>query len=125
MAEKKKFDDPLDVLGRTTGSAQNPSSSKRTKTFDSPTERLSARQVAEVTQSKSLAGKYMRKTLTLPPEQIHYINKMAEQEDIGLLEFYRWLIDLGLQAYENGARPEVRSKTVRGEARKEHWSSQV
>ena len=121
MDEEKQYVDPVDALGKPKSRGQKQSG----KRFDSPADRLSASQVAEVTQNKSRAGRYMRKTLTLPPEQIHYISELADQEQIGLLEFYRWLIDVGLQAYEEGARPEVESKTVRGEAKKKHRTSQV
>ena len=51
------------------------------------------------------AGRYKRKTITLLPGQIQYIDQLAEKNGLGILAMYRWLVDLGLQAYEAGNRP--------------------
>lgn len=56
------------------------------------------------------AGQYTRKTITLKPEQIQYIAEIAEQNQVGILAMYRWLIDQGLESFEAGARPEPANK---------------
>lgn len=73
------------------------------------------------------AGQYIRENITLPEAQKHYIRDTVAK-DLGLsaLETYRWLIDLGLQAYEAGSRPEteVVMTLTRARTKKEHWTSQ-
>lgn len=95
----------------------------RKKSFPIPLDALSAREIDEATQNASRAGQYRRKTITLLPGQIDYLQAVAEKENVGLLALYRWLIDQGLQAYENGARPVVEQKIVRGEPQKGHPTS--
>ncbi|MCI0397499.1 MAG: hypothetical protein L0332_23630 [Chloroflexi bacterium] len=93
------------------------------KQFDSATQRLSRQSVRQATTPDSVqAGQYDRKTITLPPEQIAYIDRLRKAEGIGVLAFYRWLIDQGLQNYERGARPEPQDKAVH-DLRLGHWSS--
>jgi len=72
---------------------------------------------------KSMAGQYKRWTATLPPEQVEHIKKLARQNDMSALAFFRWMVDLALVRYEEGARPEVTERVVRGEAKLGHWSS--
>jgi hypothetical protein len=99
------------------------SSSAKRKPFDSATAGLNTSQVRSVTTPDSVkAGQYDRKTITLPPKQIRLIDQLRRKEGIGILAFYRWLIDQGLQAYERGARPQPTDKVVH-EVDLGHWSS--
>lgn len=112
---------PAAATGRASG--ERPSGG-RGKQFESPTDQLSRRDVQRASSSKAMAGQYQRKTITLPPEQVDYINDLARSEGIGLLEFYRWLIDTALMVYEDGYRPEIKAREIRSETQKGHWSSQ-
>jgi hypothetical protein len=91
--------------------------------FNSATEGLTRRTVRRATTSDSVrAGQYDRKTITLPPEQIAHIDKLRKIEGIGVLAFYRWLIDQGLQNYEDGIRPTPQDKAIH-DLQMRHWSS--
>jgi hypothetical protein len=93
------------------------------KSFDSPTSRLSKEVVRQTTRSAATrAGQYDRKTITLPPEQIAYIDQVRKEAGIGVLAFYRWLIDQGLQNYENGSRPNPEPDVIH-DLQMGHWSS--
>jgi hypothetical protein len=95
------------------------------KQFDSATERLSRDTVRQaITPGSVQAGQYDRKTITLPPQQIDYIDRLRKKEGVGVLAFYRWLIDQGLQNYEQGARPQPQDRAVH-DLQLEHWSSAV
>lgn len=66
----------------------------------------------------------VRKTIYLPQTQIDYIRSLAEANNMGVMEFYRWLVDNALLAYEAGTRPKIINKQIRNEAEVMHWSSQ-
>jgi hypothetical protein len=118
--------DPLSELenkSETSSSQEKRKPSSRRKQFDSATVGLNTSQVRSVTTPDSVkAGQYDRKTITLPPKQIRLIDQLRRKEGVGILAFYRWLIDQGLQAYERGARPQPADKVVH-EVNLEHWSS--
>lgn len=94
------------------------------KQFDSATSKLSRRTVRQTTASNATrAGQYDRKTITLLPNQIAYIDEIRREEGVGVLAFYRWLIDQGLQNYEAGARPQPADTPIH-DLHTGHWSSQ-
>lgn len=68
------------------------------------------------------AGDYVRQTITLLNEQKKLIKKLAGENRVSLLAFYRWLLDQGLQAYEAGERP-LPSDPVYSDVEMGHWSS--
>lgn len=68
------------------------------------------------------AGSYVRQTITILPKMRKLIKKLATENRVSLLAFYRWLLDLGLQAYEDGARPEPSEPTYTN-VKMGHWSS--
>lgn len=114
--------DPLSQLGE--GNKKKRTSSRNKKHFNSPTSRLSRKSVRKATTSKAKqAGQYDRKTITLLPEQIAYIAEIAEAEGVGILALYRWLIDQGLQNYENGAAPQP-TRQVNHDIQLKHWTSE-
>ena len=91
--------------------------------FDSPFDNLSASTAQRATESKSVrAGQYRRKTITLPPGQIELISQLATNSGIGILAFYRWLIDQGLKSYDDGNKPQIAPKPSH-DIKSEHWSS--
>jgi hypothetical protein len=72
------------------------------------------------------AGRYVRLTLTVRPEQWERIKEelpaalAAEIEEttgwpvqVSVLEVSRWLLDEGLKAYDAGERPEMRPLKVK------------
>lgn len=76
-------------------------------------------------KESSDAGDYKRKTLLLYPGVIDYVAKLARKEGLGLMAFWRWLIDQGLQNYEDGARPipEEEPQTVVHDVKLDHWTA--
>lgn len=68
------------------------------------------------------AGAYVRQTITVLSEQKKLIKKLAKENQVSLLAFYRWLLDQGLQAYEDGERP-LPSDPVYSDVEMGHWSS--
>ena len=93
------------------------------KQFDSATERLSRDTVRQaITPGSFQTGQYDRKTITLPPDD--HIDRLRKKEGVGVLAFYRWLIDQGLQNYEQGARPQPQDRAIH-DLQFGHWSSGV
>ncbi|MBK8989746.1 MAG: hypothetical protein IPM39_27420 [Chloroflexi bacterium] len=103
--------------------AQSQSARARSKSF---TEDLAvnARDIAVATGDKTMAGQYMRKQILVPPAQLQYIRRKAKELGVSQAELFRWLIDYGLAALDNGVKPEIEVVDVRGEAKKSHWTSQ-
>ena len=121
-----KFDSPLDKLKKI-AEEKKPLSTKPVddNRFENPLGDFSARDIAKATNDRSMAGQYKRKTISLPPEQVRFIKEIAQSERMGVLETYRWLIDIAIRHYEEGERPEVEAKTEKLTAKKTHWSSQL
>ena len=71
-----------------------------------------------------MAGQYKRKQILIPPAQLNYVRDKARELGLSQAALFRWLIDYGLNALDNGVTPEVEIVEVRGEARLSHWSSQ-
>ena len=101
--------------------------SKSTKSsetkFSDPFKNLPTTSALRATESQSVrAGQYRRKTITLPPAQIEYISQAAGKMGIGILAFYRWLIDQGLLVYDSGIEPELTPKPEHDLEVKHHTS---
>lgn len=103
--------------------------SGRSRVSDPTQSRLSRKSVETAVASdeakipKSMrAGDYVRQTITLLNEQKKLIKKLAGENRVSLLAFYRWLLDQGLQAYEAGERP-LPSDPVYSDVEMGHWSS--
>lgn len=95
----------------------------RSKSFMEPPP-ADARDIAIATGDKTMAGQYMRKQILIPPAQLEHIRRKARELRLSQAELFRWLIDYGLMALDQGIEPEIRVVDVRGEAQKSHWSSQ-
>lgn len=97
---------------------------KRSNRFDAPKANKTA--VRSVTnqppETQKQPGKkainYKRKTIELYVNQIDYIKRIAAQDHMGLMAMYRWLLDQGLQNYDEGIRPIPAKPTTKrvGEA---------
>ena len=121
---KKSFATPNDLVGSLDdlGSKQKKPSSK--KTFAEPPT-PNAHDIALATGDKSMAGQYKRKQILIPPAQLNYIRDKAKELGLSQAALFRWLVDYGLTAIDNGVELKVVTIEVRGEAQMTHWSSQV
>lgn len=100
---RKKFDLGIDA-SRTT-----PSPKKKKNLFDNPLEQTrSGRQKASKVAGRNTdAAGRVRKTIFLDPVTIDEIEAMAAEEGYGKMDFYEWLVLMGLQQFDSGVRPEV------------------
>ena len=124
-----KFEDPLKSLREMQQETEREPATRKGRAtrrpdFLDPLGAISAGEAARAVDSSSMAGQYKRVTYTLPPAQVAYIKELAQENGMSGLAFVRWLIDLALAEYEQGTRPEVETRVVRGEARMQHWTSQ-
>lgn len=119
---KKDFTQPDDLVSGLDDRAPTRPARGRGKTFtEAP--RADARDIALATGDKSMAGQYKRKQILIPPAQLEYIRSKAKELSVSQAELFRWLIDYGLTALDEGIEPEVEVVDVRGEAKKTHWTS--
>jgi len=102
------------------GEAPKPKKQKNERRFKSG---LDAAEAAELSSPKSMAGKRKRVQFFLPPEQHQYIIRCANQEGMGVMEFRSWLVDVALQAYDKGMRPEMDEVVTRKRAKLTHTTS--
>jgi hypothetical protein len=79
--------------------------------FDKTVSTASATAVKAAVGSKGATEK--RKTIYLAPEVQEYIQQTADDLGIGVMACYRFLLVLGLEAVQNGRRPEVVSVSSR------------
>ena len=119
---KKSFSSPNDLISGLDDLAPKKPAKTR-KTFTEQAGGPSARDIALVTGEKSMAGQYKRKQILIPPAQLNHIRDKAREVGLSQAALFRWLIDYGLNALDNGVMPEVEIVEVRGEARLSHWSS--
>jgi hypothetical protein len=105
---KKKFD-----LGISGEAAQQPPKKKK-DSFDNPLEQTqSGRQkAAKVAGRKTDAAGRIRKTIFLDPITIDEIENLAGSGGYGKMDFYEWLVLMGLQQFDEGVRPEVEGQPI-------------
>ena len=122
---KKRFTKPDDLVSGLDdrAPAQPRGARGRGKSFTEapPTD---ARDIALATGDKTMAGQYKRKQILIPPAQLEYVRRKARELRLSQAELFRWLIDYGLMAMDQGIEPEIEVVDVRGEAQKSHWTSQ-
>ena len=125
---KKSFSTPNDLVSSLDDLSsappkkkKEPSSSKR-KSFTQEPE-VNARDIALAVDDRTMAGQYKRKQILIPPAQLDYIRQKAKELGLSQAALFRWLIDYGLTALDDGVVPEVEVVEVRGEAQKTHWTS--
>ncbi len=127
---KKRFVQPDDLVSglddrasaRTHGAGRQPARARGKSFTELPT--ANARDIAVATGDKTMAGQYKRKQVLIPPAQLEYIRRKAREMRISQAELFRWLIDYGLTALDQGVVPEIEVVDVRGETQKSHWTSQ-
>lgn len=54
-----------------------------------------------------IAGNYIRKTFTWTEGQLDMIEEIATALGLSKFACARWLMDMGIQAYQEGQRPET------------------
>ncbi|MGB1252361.1 MAG: hypothetical protein ACPG8W_17205 [Candidatus Promineifilaceae bacterium] len=112
-----ELDDLLDGLGDMTPPKKKVTNERRFRSA------LDATEAATLSSPKSMAGKRKRVQFFLPPEQHQYILNCSQTEGMGVMEFRSWLIDVALQAYDNGLRPEMDTVVTRKRAKLTHTTS--
>lgn len=105
---RKKFE-----LGDPEGIPLSPPKKKK-ELFDNPLEQTrSGRQKAsKVAGRKTDALGRVRKTIYLDPTTLDDIEALVESEGYGKMDFFEWLILMGIQQFEKGVRPEIEDKPV-------------
>ena len=121
---KKSFATPNDLVSDLNDLSPQQKKPSSKKTFAEPPA-TSAYDIALATGDKSMAGQYKRKQILIPPAQLNYIRDKAKELGLSQAALFRWLVDYGLTAIDNGVKLKVVTIEVRGEAQMTHWSSQV
>ena len=121
---KKSFATPNDLVSGLDDLSPKQKKPSSKKTF-AELPATSAHDIALATGDKSMAGQYKRKQILIPPAQLNYVRDKAKELGLSQAALFRWLIDYGLTAIDNGVKLEVVTVEVRGEAQMTHWSSQI
>jgi transposase-like protein len=114
-----KFDNPLDAMASMPDSQDErrttPPRRKRARVGDfvNPLDDVSTADKARAVDSSLVAGQYIRRTFTFTPGQLARIKAIARELHISETGIARWLIDQGLDQWEQGVRPEVEERAVR------------
>lgn len=105
---RKKFDLGIDE------SRSAPPQKKKKALFDNPLEQTrSGRQKASKVAGRNTdAAGRIRKTIFLDPVTIDEIEAAAAEEGYGKMDFYEWLVLMGMQQFDKGIRPEVEGQPV-------------
>lgn len=105
---KKKFDLGIDEA------RPAPPPKKKKELFDNPLEQTrSGRQKASKVAGRNTdAAGRIRKTIFLDPLTIDEIEAVALEGGYSKMDFYEWLVLMGLQQFDSGIRPKVESQPV-------------
>jgi hypothetical protein len=105
---KKKFD--LGIADETRSHAPR----KKKGSFDNALEQTPSgrRKASKVAGRKTDASGRVRKTIFLDPVTIDEIEDLAAAEGYGKMDFYEWLMLMGLQQFDRGIRPEVEDEPI-------------
>ncbi|MCB0000261.1 MAG: hypothetical protein KDE56_31065 [Anaerolineales bacterium] len=105
---RKKFDLGVDE------SRSTPSPKNKKSLFHNPLEQtsLGRQKAAKVAGRNTDAAGRIRKTIFLDPITIDEIDRLAAEEGYGKMDFYEWLILMGLQQFDGGVRPTVEDNPV-------------
>lgn len=105
---RKKFDLGIDEARAT------PPPKKKKNLFDNPLEQTrSGRQKASKVAGRNTdAAGRVRKTIFLDPMTIDEIEAVAAEEGYGKMDFYEWLVLMGMEQFDKGVRPEVEGQPV-------------
>ena len=113
------FDDPLAIMSN--AREERPKKGKRP--YDEPLAQVGRKQAAKATAKDSLtAGQYIRRQFTFLPAQLDKLAEVAEELNLSQNAAARWLVDVGLEAYMSGERPDIEVVEVRAQPRLKDWS---
>ena len=123
-----KFDNPLEAMASMPDSEPEkearavPTKRKRARVgdFTNPLDSVATTDKARAVDSSLVAGQYIRRTFTFTPGQLARIKEIARELHISETGIARWLIDEGLEQWEQGVRPEVEERAVRLEPKLKH-----
>lgn len=91
-----------------------PARSAHGRKFDDGLEGATRRQAARASGRRSVArGQYVQLTFRLPEDAVARIGRMATDLGVTQEDLKRWLVWRGLQAWDDGERPEVDAEVVR------------
>lgn len=121
---KKSFSTPDDLVSALDDLSEQKPKQTRSKLF-SQMGGHSARDIALATGDRTMAGQYKRKQILIAPAQLEYVREKARELGLSQAALFRWLIDYGLSALDEGVTPEVEIVQVRGEAKLSHWTSKA
>jgi hypothetical protein len=98
-------------------------SPKRKAKYDEPLRQVDRRQAAKATAKDNMvAGQFVRRQFLFTPSQLDMIVRVAEELNLSQNAAARWLVDVGLEAYTNGERPDIEVVEVRAQPRLKDWS---
>lgn len=105
---RKKFN-----LGVSTDAPTSASKKKR-DLFENPLEQTQSgrKKASRITGRKTDAAGRVRKTIFLEPTSINEIEDLASQHGYSKMDFYEWLILMGLDQFLDGIRPEIEARSV-------------
>ena len=123
-----KSDNPLEAMASMTDSEPEertrttPPKRRRARVgdFGNPLDSVTTTDKARAVDSSLVAGQYIRRTFTFTPGQLARIKEIARELHISETGIARWLIDEGLEQWEQGVRPEVEERAVRLEPKLRH-----
>lgn len=95
-----------DLLNAVAGTAKKP---PKTDKYKSPLNDMGIFNTSKAADKKDgrKAGKYIRKTFTLSPQQIDAIEQLAQKLDTSGNDIARWMVDVALEAAANGKKPKL------------------
>lgn len=119
-----KFKNPLDQMAAMPDPQppkQVVSKRKKVGDFENPLAAISAQDKAKAVGSSLVAGQYIRRTFTFTPGQLQRIKAVARELHIAETGIARWLIDVGLQEWDKGVRPELEEASIKLEPKLKNW----
>ena len=105
---RKKFD-----LGADESRSAPPPKNKKNLSANPLEQTRAGRQKASKIAGRNTdAAGRIRKTIFLDPITIDEIERLAAEEGYGKMDFYEWLLLMGLQQFDRGIRPTVEDNPV-------------
>jgi hypothetical protein len=90
--------------------------------IDDPFANLDRSEARKVTgKTATLAGQYLRRTFTFTPGQLEKVREIAEELSLSEMDVMRWFTNMGIDAFLEGARPEVRETAVKARLKSKDW----
>lgn len=91
-----------------------PTRPARGRAFDDGLSGATRRQAARASGRRSATrGSYVQLTFRLPDEAVARIGRLATEAGVSQEDLKRWLVWRGLQAWDEGERPDVDAEVIR------------